>query len=157
MPLETIYLVRHAQAVASEEDRRRPLSERGRQQAEYLVDALRELDLRVDILYHSDKSRAAETAEILEPVIAAQNGRHARRDLAPDDSVTDFLDDLAREEWKHVAIVGHLPFLERLASYLLAGDAERQLLHLTVASVAALVRGSDGWAVRWIVQPPAAL
>ena len=157
MPLETVYLVRHAQAVAAEEDSERPLSARGQRQAEYLNQALRDLDLQVDIIYHSEKKRAIETATIMRPVIATQHGIHARRDLAPGDSVTEFLDDLGREEWRRVAIVGHLPFLERLAAQLLAGDPEQRLMQFTEATVAALVRGPQGWDVRWIVQPPGSL
>lgn len=157
MPLETIYLVRHAQAAPADKDSDRPLSGHGQRQAEHLVAALRELNLRVDIVYHSEKKRAAETAAILGRVLTAKHGLHARKDLAPDDPVTEFLEDLGREEWKQVAVVGHLPFLERLAAQLLAGDPDRRLLRFSEATVAALVRGSEGWDVRWIIQPPASL
>ncbi len=64
-----LWLVRHAHAGDSMEwhgdDDERPLTERGRRQAERLGAFLAATDLRPDVVISSGKVRAAETAEII--------------------------------------------------------------------------------------------
>ena len=53
-----------------------------------------------------------------------------------------------------IALVGHLPYLNKLASYLLCGDMDRDLIEFRTAGVALLKRGScGGWSLEWMLTP----
>ena len=58
-------LVRHAIAEDGADDAARPLSKRGRQRFEDVVQELDSLGVRFDRILHSPKRRAVETAELL--------------------------------------------------------------------------------------------
>jgi phosphohistidine phosphatase len=50
--------------------------------------------------------------------------------------------------------VGHLPFLSRLASRLLAGDEDADVVSFRKGGVVCLQRGETGrWSVAWMVVP----
>ena len=51
-------------------------------------------------------------------------------------------------------IVGHLPYLGRLASRLLASDPDRPLLTFHPGSMACLDKDAEGhWTLAWMVRP----
>jgi phosphohistidine phosphatase len=59
---------------------------------------------------------------------------------------------LARETGP-VMLVGHLPFLARLAGLLLTGDPERMVIQFRNSAIVCLAREEDGWLVAWILTP----
>ena len=50
-------------------------------------------------------------------------------------------------------LVGHLPFLDRLAGLLITGDAERFVVRFQKGGIVCLVREDETWAVGWVVTP----
>jgi phosphohistidine phosphatase len=51
-------------------------------------------------------------------------------------------------------IVGHLPFLEKLSSFLLCGDENARLVLFRYGAIVCLIQKEDKeWAVRWILMP----
>ncbi len=52
-------------------------------------------------------------------------------------------------------VVGHLPFMGRLASRLVAGSEEANVAAFQPGTVACLERADDGggWALAWMVRP----
>ncbi len=50
-------------------------------------------------------------------------------------------------------IVGHLPFLSQLASELLCGQADEEILAFRQGGVVALEHLDNGWQVVWVVTP----
>ncbi len=56
-------------------------------------------------------------------------------------------------------LVGHLPFLSRLASLLLVGDPERALVRFRMGGIVCLTGepagagGTGGWMVAWMLIP----
>ena len=50
-------------------------------------------------------------------------------------------------------LVGHLPFLSRLASYLVTGDPERPIFQFQNAGIVCLSRTGEGWAIKWSLSP----
>ena len=52
-----------------------------------------------------------------------------------------------------VMLVGHLPFLARLAGLLVAGDPEVGAVRFRNSGVVCLVRDEGRWAVGWLVTP----
>jgi phosphohistidine phosphatase len=148
-----IYLTQHGLAVPEDIDPDRPLSEQGRQDVRCLAEVLRQAGIRVERLFHSGKTRAEQTAAILaEPLLLAGQPQ-ARSGLAPNDAVEPLSREI--EAWaRDTLIVGHLPFLGRLASLLVAGDPDRPTLAFQPGSLACLERDAAGhWVLLWMVRP----
>ncbi len=115
-----LYLVRHAQAKPEEVDPERSLSQKGVESAKRVADFLKQSDaVSVAEIRHSTKLRARQTAEIL----AADGGLSAPlvevNGLEPMADVNAAI--LALQGVSHdLMLVGHLPYLDRLASGLVA-------------------------------------
>jgi phosphohistidine phosphatase len=50
-------------------------------------------------------------------------------------------------------LVGHLPFMERLAGQLLTGDAEQPVIDFTNAGIVCLEKQDERWQAIWILTP----
>ncbi len=129
-----LYLLRHA--VAVKRQARRPGGDRGRRltrggirKMRRIARALRALEIRADLILSSPFLRARETAEI----IAAELG-------SPDPELTAYLEPgvaterlcafLSRRAGKarRVFLVGHEPALSVLASVLVSGGEQMQMV-----------------------------
>ena len=73
--------------------------------------------------------------------------------LAPLDNVAAAARRLEEQSEESLMFVGHLPFMGRLAAYLLTGDAEEEFLHFRTASVACLTGSGDVWQLEWFLDP----
>lgn len=148
-----VVLVRHGQAKSTEEDPSRPLSIAGRQQAERMSTWFAQLGLEVDEVRHSGKPRAQQTAEILAKRLGVRTARVRRVDgLAPADDVEPVAAALEGDR-ESVMLVGHLPFLNKLASRLLTGDADRVGLRFAEVGAAVLARNSGHWLLVALISP----
>ena len=122
-----LLVVRHAIAEDGRPglpDAQRELTERGRQRMRLAVAGLRRLGLRLDRLEHSPLRRAAQTAELLEPLLAA-HGNSERCDAlaeAPSDALLDELRRLIHCD--RVAVVGHEPWTGELVAWLVLGSPQ---------------------------------
>lgn len=148
-----LYLIRHGQAKTKEQDPDRPLAESGRQGVAKTAGFLRRLALSVRAVWHSGKTRAAETAEMIAPAVTAEQGVVQRDGLTPMDDVAAIARDLA-DIGGDLMIVGHLPFLNRLASLLVAGDASADVVAFQNGCCVCLRRDDEGaWRVAWMIAP----
>jgi len=50
-------------------------------------------------------------------------------------------------------LVGHLPHLSRLASWLLVGDPGREILRFRNGAIVCLVKSEGAWLVQWVLTP----
>ena len=57
------------------------------------------------------------------------------------------------DEHEAVMLVGHLPFLSRLASLLVAGNHEAGIIRFQQAGIVCLSREDGKWAVNWVMPP----
>lgn len=139
----TLYLVRHAHAGQSDpndpNDHLRPLSGKGRAQADALRRTFDTLGITLNRLFSSPYTRAAETAAPLTPY-AAQRRAELLSTLTYDDYPA-LLGALAATLGAHdtrVALVGHEPYLSELAAYLLTGDVGGMSLRMQKGMVVRL-------------------
>ena len=148
-----IYLVRHGEALSKIVDSQCRLSPRGINEANVISKFLKPLGIKVESIQHSGKARAAQTAEILSKVIIAEKGLTGRSGLAPSDPVEDIALEINMAE-SDLMIVSHLPFLDKLAGYLLTGEADTSLFNFDCAGILCLGReGKLKWNVEWAVNP----
>lgn len=148
-----LYLVQHGLAKSEEEDPERHLSNKGISESEMVAGRLASLHIGADSIFHSPKLRARETALIfagqLKPLAVASE----RDGLAPKDDPAIW-DEHLQGEKGDVMLVGHLPHLARLASFLLCGDSEREMVRFKNSGVLCLERGDDSsWSVSWMLVP----
>jgi phosphohistidine phosphatase len=116
-----LVLVHHGDAVGPDVDPRRPLSPAGRMQVERLAAEAARRGARPDIVWHSGKLRAKQTAEAFWRACNALAEFSASRDLQPDDP-PQWMRDRLRGEARDILIAGHFPYLPRLHALLLNRD-----------------------------------
>lgn len=146
-----VYLVQHGTAASKEEDPNRLLTEAGRREVEsVMLLMLRFGAITASRVVHSGRRRAAETAELIsgkvEAEVAEEDG------LGPDDDPGVWAERL-RSSDRDLVLVGHLPHLERLASLLLCGDADRRVVRFANGGVVCLSGEADRWSLLWAVTP----
>jgi phosphohistidine phosphatase len=147
-----VYLVQHAEAKSKEEDPDRPLTAKGRRDIQQVATLAARLGVRVDEIRHSGKTRAEETAGILAEALSPARGVTQGSGLAPLDDVNPMAERLDASD-RPVILVGHLPFMERLAGQLLAGDPERTVVKFHKAGLVHLAREEGGWQLIWAITP----
>lgn len=152
-----VYLIQHAESKSKEEDPARPLTDRGKDNVEKVGAHLARVGVSFDRVFHSGKLRAQQTAEILGSRLKiSEVEAHTGLDpMDPVEPITGWLSELADGGLKSVAVVGHLPFLERLASILITGDESEGMIAFQYAGVVRLVPRTEGqrFRVRWVVTP----
>lgn len=119
-----LYIIRHGQALDASVDSERPLSPEGRREASNLAAYLRKKLITVSEIWQSEKLRAQQTAAILESEGSMSAVRLTRPGLAPMDNVGPVADEIGLRN-EDLCLVGHLPFVSRLASLMLSGDEEQ--------------------------------
>lgn len=148
-----LYLVRHGKSRKGGKDRLRPLTLGGIAEVKAIAGFLKPLRLRVRAIWHSDRVRAIETAQILSGAVAMTGGMSKHLDMGPDDSIRPTVRRIKKVRGD-VMIVGHLPHLGKLASKLLTGSASREIVKFSTGSVAALTRETGGkWCLEWLSAP----
>lgn len=147
-----VYLVQHAEAKSEEQDPDRPLSDLGREHTQRVASLAAYLEVQVAEIRHSGKTRARQTAEILGDVLGPHEGIVAVSGLSPLDDVRPVAEDLAGQD-RSLMLVGHLPFMERLAGQLLTGDARQPVIDFTNAGIVCIERKAERWQVTWIITP----
>lgn len=145
-----LYLVQHAEAKEKEEDPDRPLSEKGLKDIEKTANFLKE-KIKVARILHSGKLRAKQTAERLNESIQSSEGIKEVDNLAPLDDPRIWEKKL-RDEEKNVMIVGHLPYLGKLAGLLLANDQNRTIINFKMGGIVCLEKNGN-WSVDWMLTP----
>ena len=141
--MTTLYLVQHGLACSSDVDASRPLTAPGQEQVIQVAETLQLRQIKLNNIFHSGKLRAKQTAEIFQrslnlPVVEQLAG------MGPNDDVEIFSQQLTQDGAMYV---GHLPHLDRLASLLLAGDAEASCVHFQNAGVVCIERTRSGQSI----------
>ena len=146
-----LYLVQHGEAKSKDEDPERSLTEQGKEDVGAVAKKLAEAGIKVDHIYHSPKLRALQTADIFTTYLKS----HATEDpdLKPMDDpnlIMDLLDEAAKEN-KDMMLVGHMPYMSRLAGLLLTGKDD-PVIEFTMGAVVCLGK-EECWKVNWILTP----
>ena len=148
-----LFLVQHAKATSKEVDPDRPLTEEGRRGIRKVAAFIKPLNVCVDSLWHSGKKRAAQTVEVLAEVVRVRTETTGRDGLAPNDDVAAVRDEVTSEQ-QDVMIVGHLPFLSKLASLVLTGNESANTVAFKKAGIVCLSCPSENqWQIDWMVTP----
>lgn len=147
------YLVQHGEATSEEVDPSRPLTAKGHQDVQKMSSFLKAAGLGPLTIRHSGKARARQTAEIITTHLGSGCQVQQGENLGPNDPVQRLAQEIS-EMTGEFMIVGHLPFLGKLASTLLAGSDAKNLVAFRQGGVVCLQRSEDkAWQVAWMVAP----
>ena len=143
--------MQHGEAKSETEDPQRSLTERGREEVQKVAKMVKKLNLCPSKIYHSGKQRAKQTAEIFSDSL--ERPTETAQGLNPNDDVRAWADQLSRKK-EDLMVVGHLPFLEKLASLLTTDNEKTRTVIFRYGAVVCLQQREDGgWGVRWILTP----
>lgn len=160
-----LHLVRHAHALAEEEDHTRPLSPRGRGEIARLTRFLGAAGVfRPAQVWHSPLLRSRQTADdLVVRLLLADALRVEIPGLLPEDDPRELAErlHLHPKDRGDIAVVGHEPHLSALASLLVRGKARPDLFVLKKCALLALEltdathkkTGHSRWRVRWQIPP----
>ena len=147
-----VYLVRHGEALSELEDPLRPLSEVGKYNIRRMAKLI---DSRISVhpgyVFHSPKARAHQTASILCDVLSESLLPIERDGLLPLDDPSIWGDRLVDMD-KDTLIVGHLPHLSKLASFLLLWEPGKDIINFLPGTVLCLEK-TESWKVNWMLSP----
>ena len=142
------YLVRHGEAASQPINGDRSLTTSGRLQVERIGRAAAERGIKPGQIFHSGLLRARQTAEILSKSLGPVAGVRELVGLRPDDDPA-----VAKAELESSTIslmlVGHLPHISRLTSFLVTGDADRDSVEFAPATVLGLSYEDYRWKILW--------
>jgi phosphohistidine phosphatase len=151
-----LFLMQHGEAMTETDDPARPLTGAGRAAVERVAARARAAGVRVDRCLHSGKLRAEQTALVLAGAVVIETRVEARDGLAPNDPVAPVAQWLRESaEDSSIALVGHLPFLDRLASLLISEDENAHVIQFQMGGLVKLVpkQQGAGFAVAWALPP----
>jgi phosphohistidine phosphatase len=127
-----LHLMRHGIACELGEhgvtrDSERPLTAEGRQRTRAVARGLLTLDVRPDLIATSTLTRAVETARLVADVLAHARPVEEHDFLEPGARPDEILAWLKGLSAGSVLLVGHMPDLGELASFLLCGALEADI------------------------------
>ncbi|MCL0097141.1 phosphohistidine phosphatase SixA [Dehalococcoidia bacterium] len=147
-----VYLVQHGESKSEIEDPDRPLTEKGKETVASVARYLASLGMEVAEILHSDRLRARQTAELFAQHLSPARGAKEEKWLGP-------LDDpqkarrLIQQAEGPLMIIGHLPHLSRLASLLILGTPENEIIRFKMGGVVCLSKSDSKWFVEWVLVP----
>jgi phosphohistidine phosphatase len=148
-----LYLVQHGKSLSKEEDPEQGLSEEGISEVEKVAENAARHNILVSHIVHSGKKRALQTADIYAGALQPGKGVMKTDGLAPLDDVRQIAKAISSED--NLMAVGHLPFMERLVSYLVTGSIEKPLIKFKNGGIVCLDVDPDkgSWVIEWTLYP----
>jgi len=139
--------------VSKDVDPGRPLSSRGENDIKQLAEMLRVSGLTVNKVMHTSKMRAHQTAEILGEALLVSGEVEVTDGINPNDPVQDF--SIRAHKFKHdTMVVGHLPFMTKMVSYLVTGNEDSDIVAYKPGSVVCLQQGAEEhWQIQFMLRP----
>ncbi len=150
MPL---YLVRHGEAYSEAADPDRSLTEAGKATVDAMAQLATSFKIPVSQISHSGKTRARQTADIFSKYLKPAAGATEIKAINPNDDVTRIAPEL--DPALNTMLVGHLPFMERLVSYLITGSPDKSIIKFQAGGIVCLdqIEKNGSWHIKWALMP----
>lgn len=148
-----LYLVQHGKSLPKDQDPDQGLSSEGRSDVQRISQVAGGYGVRPSAIRHSGKTRARQTAEIIAGSLLPEGPVEPISGIDPLDDVTTVAKQLKTED--NLMLVGHLPFMERLAGFLITGLPERLVFKFQNGGIVCLDKNPDSpwWFVKWALMP----
>ncbi len=148
-----LYLVQHGQCHPKDVDPAKGLTEAGESTVTRIANVAKDYGVPVSCILHSGKKRALQTAEIFETALVPPEGLHAKSGLNPLDDVTAIAGLIDSKD--NLMLVGHLPFMSRLCSWLVTNDPDAPIFQFQGGGIVCLKQPpeSNDWLINWTLMP----
>ena len=148
-----LYLIQHGKSLPKDQDPDQGLSQEGTTETERIASIAQDYGVSVSQIRHSVKTRARQTAEILARALKPQNDIQEISGIKPMDDVAAFAAEIDPDE--NVMLVGHLPFMERITSYLITGSIDQPVIKFQNSGIVCLDRDPETqwWVIKWTLMP----
>ncbi len=151
-----LFLVQHGISLPKDRDSERGLSDLGIQETNRIAPVAKGYGIPVLTIVHSGKKRAEQTAVIYHRVLALETPLEVISGISPLDDVRPFAARI--DPHANGMVVGHMPFMERLVSYLTTGSEEIRVYRFQNSGIVCLdcEQGRDGesdWFIKWTLNP----
>ena len=147
-----LFLVQHGISAPREKDPEKGLSQQGVAETNRIASVAKGYDIPVAKILHSGKKRAEQTAAIFAQ--ALNTPMEKVLGIHPLDDVRAFSDVIdPRANWM---VVGHLPFMERLVSFLVTGNDDIRVYQFQNSGIVCLdfrEQGELDWFIKWTLNP----
>jgi phosphohistidine phosphatase len=122
-------------------------------ETERIAGVAKDYNINVGQIMHSVKTRARKTAGIYASALTPTGGVKEVEGLKPMDDVAAFSVSLNPDS--NTMLVGHLPFMERMASYLVTGAIDKPVFKFQNSGIVCLDKDpdSDSWVIVWTLMP----
>lgn len=149
----SIYLAQHGLSNPKETDADQKLSGQGIADVTRIAEVAHGYSVNVSMICHSGKDRASMTAEIFNLKLSPARGVKKIDCINPMDDVESFAASL--DSTTDIMYVGHLPFMEKLTSYLVAGRTDIRVFHFQNGGLVCLDKDNDAhlWHIKWTLMP----
>ena len=148
-----LYLIQHGKSLPKDQDPDKGLSEDGINETESMALQAQTYGVNVSQIRHSVKTRARQTADIYARALKPQNGIQEISGIKAMDDVATYAAKIDPNE--NAMIVGHLPFMERITSYLITGSIDQPVIKFQNSGIVCLDRDPEtqSWVIKWTLMP----
>ena len=151
-----LFLVQHGVSGTRENENEKVLSEQGKTETSLIAQVAKGYNIRPERIVHSGKKRAEQTAALYHHALSVSSPLSQIPGIGPLDEVPVFAQSIAPES--NTMVVGHMPFLEKLVSYLTTGSTEFKIYQFQNSGIVCLdictsSEGVHGWYIKWTLNP----
>ena len=148
-----LYLVQHGRSFSKDQDPEQGLTETGIDEVKLIAQVAKGYQVVVGTICHSEKKRAAQTAELFSAALQSDKNIQEIPGIKPLDDVKVFAATLSNAD--NSMYVGHLPFMEKLTSCLVAGSSDLTVFKFQNGGIVCLERSSVSgkWFIKWTLVP----
>ena len=147
-----LYLVQHGKSLPKDQDPEQGISPEGMEETRRIAGVAQGYGVKVARIFHSGKKRALQTAEIFQEILSPPAPLEQRSGLKPMDDVTAIAADLSG--LADGMLVGHLPFMARLTSYLITERVDTPVFTFQNSGIVCLEKEPEtGWTIKWTLMP----
>lgn len=148
-----LYLIQHGEAMTKEENKDRPLNDKGINDIGRTANFLKKAEVTVDKIIHSTKTRAKQTADIIAKKLNPNKGVIQKEGIAPNDPICNIVKEIKGID-EDIMIVGHLPYLSKLAGALLVNSESADIVVFKQGGALCLEQPEDNlWHILWMIVP----
>ncbi|MGD8739469.1 MAG: phosphohistidine phosphatase SixA [Desulfobacterales bacterium] len=148
-----LYLIQHGKSLSKDQDPDQGLSAEGIAETERIANQAKDDGVTVSQIKHSVKTRARQTAEIFAGALNPKQGIREVSGIKPLDDVAEYAANI--DPLENIMLVGHLPFMERLTSFLIMGSIDKPVFKFQNSGIVCLDKDPEAqaWTIRWALMP----
>ncbi len=151
-----LFLVQHGISAPKDIDPEKGLSDFGREQTNRIAQVAKGYKIPVQKIVHSGKKRAEQTAGIFHEALALKTPMKMISGIKPMDDARSFAATIELKE--NLMVVGHMPFMERLVSFLTTGAESCRVFKFQNSGIVCLdMEGGEDheedWFIKWTLNP----